>query len=195
MVRVIVISVCLSLASLVCGQTDQYLHPGTLEASATISGSSMLARGESNMYISGYAEYHMDYKVSFRGDTYLFAAGQSESPFINEAFRTYFGLFYHFNKHNFDYSIGFQPGITYMKKNIFSDDTEPVFVGTEQKQLMPSFAITTGASYYVWKYFNIFANVTYVRSNLSGTSQGTFNTDELMISAGLGFQINTRKSK
>ncbi|MFT5779725.1 MAG: hypothetical protein ACI837_002684, partial [Crocinitomicaceae bacterium] len=48
---------------------------------------------------------------------------------------------------------------------------------------------------YVWKYFHFFANATYVRSKVSGVSFGPHQTDEFMFSAGLGFQIPTKRKR
>jgi hypothetical protein len=55
--------------------------------------------------------------------------------------------------------------------------------------------VKSGVSYYVWKYFHFFADLTYVNSTLRGTSFGSHKMDELILSAGLGFQINVKKSK
>jgi hypothetical protein len=64
-----------------------------------------------------------------------------------------------------------------------------------QFYVAPSFALKVGADYYVWDYFHFFANLTYVNSNIRGTQTGIHKMDELLFSAGLGFQINTIKSK
>lgn len=192
MVRVILIASIL-LSFEVSAQSEDYIRPGLLKATATISPSKMLARDFSNIYISGFAEYYVDKKLSFRGDTYLFVDGQDDFPFFDQAFRTFFGLHYHLNKNNFDVNFGFQPGLSYMKRNPYMDGIETFAPIEEKGQFMPSFSLSTGVTYYVWKYFNFFANVTYIRSDLNGSTYGHFNTDELVFSAGLGFQVNTRK--
>lgn len=173
-----------------------YIQPGLLEASATFSPGTMLNRNSTNYYLSGYAEYHLDRRLSLRSDNFFLLTSPDEDPLIDEAFRSYFGVFYHFRGDeysNWDKYIGFQPGITYMEKNPYHGGIFYIQEPEPQRSLTPSFAFTVGTSFYVWKYFNFFANLTYVNSKLSGVPDGPFKTDELIISAGLGFQIQTRK--
>lgn len=170
-----------------------YRVPGLLSASMTFSPGTMLNRDQTNFYLSGFAECQMDHKVSLRGDTYIFLNASSDQPYVNEALRTYFGAFYHLNQQgfgNWDVKIGFQPGITYMKRSTYDALGESV---ASEPWLSPSFSVSIGADYYVWKYFHFFANLAYVNSSLRGLPGGADRTDELLFSAGLGFQIRTRK--
>lgn len=171
-----------------------YIQPGMIEASATLSPGIMLNRSETNYYLSGFAAITVDRRLSFRSDNYFFINSAEEDPFIDQAFRSYFGAFYHFRPNsetNWDKYIGFQPGITYMKRNPYYGGIQTFAPVEEKGQLMPSFALTVGTSFYVWKYFNFFANLSYVNSKLSGVTDCPFKTDELIFSAGLGFQIQT----
>lgn len=162
---------------------DEYIQPGMLAASITIAPSSMLNHRESNIYFTGFAEYFLDKKLSFRSDTYLFMDSQNENGLLKDGFRSYFGMAYHFNKGNWDGYVGYQPGVTLMNATL----------STNQARLNPSAAFRVGTSYYVWKYFHFFANLTYVRSKLMGYPNGSIQTDELIFAAGLGFQLQTRK--
>lgn len=172
-----------------------YRQTGLLEAGTTLSPSSMFARKSVNYYLSGFAEYHFNHRVSLRADNFFYLNGLGDSPFVNNAIRSYFGALYHFNQDvysNWDVYVGFQPGVTAMSKTNY-DGIEPlVAIEPSRMVLSPSFAISAGTKFYVWKYFNFFANVSYVNSNLGGVPDGTFNTDEIIFSAGLGFQINTK---
>lgn len=170
-----------------------YRVPGLLSASMTFSPGIMLNRNQTNFYLSGFAEYQMDRKVSFRGDSYIFLNGQGEQPYVDRAVRSYFGAFYHLNQgifDNWDVKIGFQPGVTYMRKTNYEANGAEV---VSEPWLSPSFSASIGVDYYVWKYFHFFANLAYVNSSLRGLSSGAERTDELLFSAGLGFQIRTRK--
>lgn len=168
-------------------QEPVYFSPGLLECSATLSPGIMLNRSDNNFYVSGFLEYHFDRKLSVRSDNFLFVSSNTEMPFVQQAFRSYIGMFYHWEKNNWDKHIGFQPGVTFMQsaERDKQGDLAPM-------KLVPSFAITAGTSLYVWKYFNFFANLQYTRSKLSGTFLGPQQVDELFISVGLGFQIATR---
>lgn len=175
-----------------------YVQPGLLAASATFSPATMLNRSATNYYLSGFASYRLDNRVSLRSDNYFFVNSSNDDPFVQQAFRSYFGGFFHFRKpssfSNWDNYIGFQPGITYMKRNPYHGGINSLAIIEERGQISPSFAITLGTSFYVWKYFHFFANLTYANSKLGAVENGPYKTDEIIFSAGLGFQIQTKKS-
>lgn len=176
----------LFLSLLVTGMSiaqEEYIRPGTLAASATIAPSKMLNHNQSNFYFTGFAEYFLDKKWSFRSDTYLFSNSQSETAILRDGSRSYFGIARHFSKGNWDSYVGYQPGFSLMNRTL----------STYQSKLNPSAALRIGTSFYVWKYFHFFANLTYVRSKLQGYPNGAIQTDELIFAAGLGFQLQTRK--
>jgi hypothetical protein len=66
---------------------------------------------------------------------------------------------------------------------------------TAKLQASPSFAVHVGTTYYVWKIFNFYLDLAYVNSAFRGLDNGTQRTDELILSAGLGFQLQTRTKK
>lgn len=185
MVRVVLSAMILLFGLQVLAQ-DSYIQPGLIKASATIAPSKMLNRSVDNIYLSGFLEYHLDKRLSLRGDTYWFVDGnalKATDETLSEASRTYFGLFYHLNKNNWDNYLGFQSGISLLR-----------FVAISPKvSVTPSFALTAGTSFFVWKYFHFFANLTYVNSSARGIPGGSRKADELILSAGLGFQINSKK--
>jgi len=164
-------------------QQEEYIRPGLLAASITYSPSTMLNHNQNNFYANGFAEYFLDKKFSFRSDTYIFLNSQSDDAILNDGLSSFFGLAYHVNKGNWDGHLGFQSGISYMNTQ----------VTTMRAKAQPSAAISVGTSYYVWKYFHFFANLTYTKSKLLVYQRGPQKTDELIFSAGLGFQIQTRK--
>jgi len=190
MVRSTLLIVFLNLCIYANCQED-YILPGLLKASATISPSSMLGRSVENVYISGFLEYHCDKKLSLRGESFFFVDGNSKNgtnnEFIHQGMRTYFGAFYHWNKNNWDKYLGVQPGITMMRPLVSIEPNAPL-------QASPSFAIHAGSSYFVWKYFHFFVDLAYVHSSYRGLVNGSVNTDEMILSAGLGFQINTKRN-
>lgn len=167
-------------------EEEIFIRPGLLKASGTISPGKMLNRSVNTTYLSGFLEYHIEKNFSFRGDTYWYVDGRSAKvtgDHLTNASRTYFGAFYHLNKRNWDNYLGFQPGISFIRFATISPKTA----------ICPSFALTVGTSYFVWNYFHFFANLTYVNSNVQGLVGGSKRADELIFSAGLGFQFNTKK--
>lgn len=186
MVKRMLLVVCW-MTSLI-GAAQDYIQPGLLVGEATFSPSTMLNRNVQNFYLSGNLEYFTDKKVSFKGQSHLFLNGNDPSAIFEQRVMTYFGAMYHFNRSNWDQHIGFSPGVTVTQSGIHNEDGNryPLMVN-------PSFAVEVGTTYFVWKYFNFFARVTYLNAKLSGTLLENQRTDELMISAGLGFQVPTRK--
>ena len=170
-----------SLTLNVSAQEEKYIQPGLLAASLTYSPSTMLNYPKNNFYITGFAEYFIDSKFSFRSDSYLLLAGNQTNVFMTDAFRSYFGIAYHMNQGNWDAHVGLQPGISIMNRKLFRSKIEP------------SAAIRLGTTYYLWKYFHFFANLTYVRSRIRLPDVGYLDADELLFSAGLGFQIRVKK--
>jgi len=171
---------------------------GTLEGSATFSPSWMLNRKFSNYYLSAFGEYHLDLQISLRSDNYFYLNSGDEYPFVEDAFRSYVGVMYHLNPSpftNWDVTVGFQPGITLMSTTNNTDGLQTlVAIEPSRVVVSPSFAVSLGAKFYVWKYFNFFANVNYLNSKMGGIPGGPFKTDEIVLSAGLGFQIQTKRA-
>lgn len=178
---------CLMLISIgsYSSAQDVYIQPGLLAASITYSPSALLNHNESNFYATGFAEYFLDKKFSLRSDTYLFLNSQNDNALIKDGGRSYLGIAYHLHKGNWDGSIGFQPGVTLMNTSEM----------TMKSRVIPSAALRIGTTYYVWKYFHFFANLTYTKSKLAVYQRGTLKTDELIFSAGLGFQLQTKKRR
>lgn len=183
MVRMIFLSALL-LAYLPAFGQEQYIRQGTIKASATIAPSNMLNRDANNIYLNGFLAYQLDRNVSLRGETFYYINNAaSTNPIYAGAIHTYFGAFYHKGKGNWDNYLGFQPGVSVMK------------TAFKKTSAIPTFAVKLGTAYYVWKYFHFFAELTYTNSTIRGIgpNYGSMKTDELIFSAGLGFQINTKK--
>jgi hypothetical protein len=136
-------------------------------------------------------EYVTDANYSFRGDVYQFIDGSYSSKSLIEPIfqnRLVFGAFRHYGQNNLKFYSGLQMGTTittYNQNNLTGNKT----------YVAPSFALKTGVSYYVWKYFHFFADLTYLNSTLRGTSIGSQKMDEILFSAGLGFQLGVKKEK
>jgi len=183
MVRLI--SLIVLMVSFMAFGQEQYIRQGTLKASATIAPSNMLNRDVQNIYLNGFIAYQLDAHFSFRGETFYYVKGAANAPtdmVYSGAMNTYFGCFYHRGLKNWDNYVGFQPGVSVVQ-TIYKSGAS----------VIPSFAFKIGTAYYVWKYFHFFADLTYTNSTVRNLKIGSLKSDELIISAGLGFQINTKK--
>jgi hypothetical protein len=171
-------------------EIQSYFGSGLIKASATIAPGRMIQNHANSINLSGFLEYVVDKNYSFRGDVIQFIdAGYSSKTLIEPTFqnRLFFGAFRHFGKNNLKFYSGLQMGTTITTYN------QSWFTGN-RTHVAPSYALKGGVTYYVWKYFHFFADLTYANSTLRGTSFGSHRMDELVFSAGLGFQINVKKS-
>lgn len=181
-------SISVTVLIFVCGQLfgqEKYIRQGTIKASATIAPSLMLNRNVQNIYLNGFLAYQLDDHLSLRGESFYYVKGAASTTtdvVYNGAMSTYFGAFYHRGINNWDNYIGFQPGVSVVQ-TLYKPGAS----------VSPSFAVKIGTAYYVWKYFHFFADLTYTNTTVRGLSIGSLKSDELIISAGLGFQINTKK--
>ncbi len=192
--QIILFSILLNCFTFVAQKTknasnDNYFRPGLIKASATITTGRMLQNKANSIYLNGFLEYVVDENYSFRGEIFQFidAKYSGSSSFTNPNYmnRIYFGGFRHFGKNNFKIATGAQMGV------LMADYDHTSY--ERQFYVAPSFALKLGADYYVWDYFHFFANLSYVNSTIRGTQTGKHKIDEILFSAGLGFQINTEK--
>lgn len=196
MVRIIFLF-CLILAQPLLAQQEIYIQPGLLKSSATIGAGDVLSNPDKTFYITGFAEYFSSEKVSLRGDTYFMIPISDEQivmgdePLMRGGMRSFFGAFYHFAKGNLDYNVGFQPGLSILDVR----NSTPLNESFYSRIASPGFNLQTGLTFYVWKYFHFYAQLSYVKSNLFGVDKFEHNADELIFSGGLGFQIQTTRKK
>lgn len=168
-----------------------YRNVGVLSASTTLAPGLMLNRNQVNFNLHAFAEYHLNRSVSVKSDSYLFLNSPNLELNDLKMIRSYFGMFYHFNQtfsSNWDFKVGFLPGVTYSEQSVLFEQEE-----RRLGSLAPSFSLAVGFDYYVWKYFHFFSQVSYVQSTIRGLPNGSERADELLFSVGLGFQVPTRK--
>jgi hypothetical protein len=150
----------------------------------------MLNHDVQNIYLSGFFEVYTDKRISLRGDAMWYVDGERSSGdlIFDRGLRLFYGAFAHINKSNWDVHFGLQPGLTIVQPHVSLNPNRTL-------QAAPSVAVHLGTTYYVWKIFHFYFDVSYVKSTLRGLNVGSMATDELLFSAGLGLHINTIKPK
>lgn len=180
--KFILIFICFPVWS-AFGQQPDYINPGLLSASLTMSPSVMLNRDEINYYVTGFLEGKITKHISLRMEG-NYMLGNADSKFLRTNARGTFGIQYGFEPfNNFEMHIGFSPGFSIMKSNF--DPSRFEFV--------PSVQLNGGVRYYIWKYFHFFANFNYVHAEMQNLNRVNGMADEFMISAGLGFNLQVLK--
>ena len=78
-----------------------------------------------------------------------------------------------------------------------ADESAPATGGAEATatplKVLPNVSLTGGVTYCVWKYMHFFANARYVHAQYAAAPTGVLSLDELVVSAGLGWQLRLRK--
>ncbi len=171
---------CLCLA--VSGQKQTYINPGLLSASTTLSPAVMLNRSEVNYYVTGFLEGRLHKSISLRGEMH-YMLGNADTRFLKNNLRTFLGIQYGVPFGNFELHTGFAPGFSVMQSNFDPSNTE----------FAPSVQLNFGVRFYVWKYFHFFSNFSYIHSRMNNLDRVNGMADELMLSAGLGFNFQVLK--
>ena len=189
MVRMLIISMCL-FSLMGNAQQEKYIRGGLIRSTLTYSPSFMLNNTTMNYYLTGLLEGFISKNLSVRSEAhYLLASTNGTgSTFFKNSIKASLGIQLHKNINNFDTYIGFLPSFSFGQLNAELDSK-----GKHPNQFEPSFAIKAGMTVYVWKFFNFFAEATYYNTTFVGLDRINGRADELMISAGLAFNINTVK--
>tara|TARA_B110000285_G_scaffold68062_1_gene78190 strand:- start:493 stop:1071 length:579 start_codon:yes stop_codon:yes gene_type:complete len=192
MVRLIIVIGCIVNTTAQAQQRQEvYIRTGLLTSSMTFSPSVMLNQNEKNAYLTGFFEGFLDQHISFRGEGNYLIGGLDETAFYNKGFRTTFGILLHANKKNLDAYVGLMPGI-YISK--LADNISPQ--GESQLSVVPVISVNVGGAFYMWKYAHVFMNVTYTSTNYRKVYRDiNGRAGELMVSAGIGFNINVIREK
>jgi hypothetical protein len=184
--------IVLFLSALNSSFSQSVIGPGLIKATGSITPGSMVAQPIRNVYFSGFSEIYASEKVSFRGDALWYVDGQTKAAQASwryaRSLSVYFGAFYHFNKNNWDMHIGLQPGMAVVVPS-GSVQANPL------AKACPSAALHVGTTFFVWKYFNFYADLAYVHSYYRGLNSGSVYLGEVLFTAGLGFNINVLQTK
>jgi hypothetical protein len=172
-----------------------FVHKGLLRAALTYSVGRMSTNTVSNVYVTGNMEYYADSKISVRGDGYYFVNSLNDSKFLKLNHQLYFGACYNFPvRSRFNPFIGIQPGIAYTQLNTDIIQINTTYTISDPATFSPLASAVIGLNYYAERWFHILLNVRYtVGRHLDEVA--LFDLNELSFSFGLGWNLNTIKSK
>jgi len=148
----------------------------------------MLQHKNTDLYISGNLEYFPEKNISIRGDCFWYIDSRQKTPVLKQNLIVLFGALVHLPMGRSDIYAGLQPGVSYTRPNNTSDDYSGL-----PSRLMPVISISAGYTLYFSKFADFFLAANYMISRYRGSSSGCIKLDEIMISGGLGFHINTKK--
>ncbi len=148
----------------------------------------MLQHKNTNLYVSGNLEYFPEKIISVRGDCFWYIDSRQKNPVLKQNAIVLFGALIHLPKGRSDFYAGLQPGISFTKPNN-PGNADVVLPG----RLMPVLSISAGYTLFFSKYADFFIAANYMISRYRGSPSGSIKLDEIMISGGLGFHINTKR--
>lgn len=163
---------------------------GMLRATAGIEPGFLLNSGNLTTYISGLLEFHVQERISVRGDVSAYF-NLKDSPLLSNH-GLYFGALYHFSDRAIvDPYIGIQPGIHLTKFRYFDDSGAGPF--RTEFRVLPVASIVGGVNFYVSRFFNFYISSRAVFGTFSGGAPLSQPLHELRISFGLGFNLGLNK--
>lgn len=189
MVKKIIGGLFILYSQFLFSQSDSsFVEQKMIKAALTISPSLMLNHPSSNIYLSGDLEYFFDKHLSLRGDGVWYIDAQNKTSLLASNVILYFGALYHISNKLHDFNFGFQPGLslTTLNNQLYKN---------EMQQAIPNVSLLVGYNFYCFEYMNFFVNCRYVRTKFYGSSFGSVALDELIFSAGLGWQIRFKHLK
>lgn len=164
---------------------------GMLRATAGIEPGILLNNGSLTTYISGLLEYHLQEKISVRGDISAYFNLKDSPLLANHGL--YFGALYHFtDKAIFDPYIGLQPGI-HLSRFRYNDDLGNGPYRSDFR-VLPVASVVGGLNFYVSRFFNFYLSSRAVFGTFSGGGNPNSTAlHELRITFGLGFNLSLKK--
>ncbi|HOS48722.1 MAG TPA: hypothetical protein PLG57_08800 [Bacteroidia bacterium] len=188
-VKWLLLSLILVITSSVKAQSDDFADNGLLKAQLTLSPSYLFSEKQSLFYLHGNLEYYLQDQISVAGEGYFFmGSSNGDSTIFDYNHSGFFGLSKHYVKGNSDFYIGLQPGISITKLKSVNDS-----LPNPPNGVNPLFSVISGYNYFVGNYVHFFIQMRYVGGqNNYGKA---LNINELRLSAGLGFNLKTKRRK
>lgn len=170
------------------GQDEDHVSEGLFKASATFSYGFMNDDVQNN-YVSGLIEYHVDDKISLRGDGAYFIGHQSEFAPLKLNHQVFAGVSYHFETGSpkLDPYLGLSPGVAYSQRD--DQVLGPDSLVISEPSFNPVLAFTGGVNYYSGKFFHFFLEARFIRGRHLSNSTPKY-LDEFRLTFGLGWDLH-----
>ena len=181
--------ILLFILSLNCiAQEKSIITPGLLSAQLTLTPSHMFCDKQSYIYLHGSLEGYVTPKLSITGEIYFNAGSLSKNNTFDYNHSLFFGPNWHFTKMNNDLFVGFQPGLSLTKINAKNNNITESTAGVN-----PLISAVVGYNYFVNNIFHFFLETRYIMGEHNYDIHKSLS--EIRLSAGLGFNLNTKKGK
>lgn len=165
---------------------QEFDRTGLLRTSLTIAPGLQVNTGISMIYLHGFLEYFPEEKVSIRGNGYYCVDSWAEDSRIAMNHTLSFGCMYHPVPGRIDPYAGIEPALLFVK---IRNDRQTFVAVPPVAGVVPGMGLTAGCSYFVSRYFNFFAQGTYMVAARFQETYVPISVSDVRISAGLGFSL------
>lgn len=182
----LLISILMLASYMSNAQNLDIARAGLVKAYATLSPAYDISHRESSFYAHGCLEAYLENTISWSGEIYLGLGPLNKSNSSHATYHTLFsGINLHHIRSNHDLYLGIQPGIALSKSFSTTHDLQ------SSSSLVPVASAVVGYNYFVHRFFHFFVQGRWVLGQYNDAEYKTLN--ELRLSAGLGFNFNTKK--
>lgn len=152
---------------------------GLLQATGSLYPSVMLNHAVRNNYAGGHFAYYVDDHYSFRGEFLGYVDAQTDEKYIKKHLQVQAGFGRHFPVKRWDPFVYGQMGLAAIQLQ-----------GSTESYLRPNVGLVAGAHYNVSHFFYFYAECAFTHMK---DPERMNNLDQLLVTAGLGFQLPTKK--
>lgn len=160
-------------------QVESGERQGLLQATGTLYPGWMLNHPVRNNYAGGHFAYYVDDHYSFRGEFLGYVDAQTDEKYIKKHLQIQAGFGRHFPMKRWDPFIYAQMGLAGIELQ-----------GSTNAYLRPNVGLVAGTHYNVSRFFYFYAECEFIHMK---DPERMNNLDQLLVTAGLGFQISTKR--
>lgn len=187
--RILCATAALTLGMAVRAQDDvPVAEPLLVRGSVAISPGFMLQQPVTNIYVAGKLEVFTDKRISLRGEGMWYIGDQGDVGLLEQNSQIAFGPFVHLTHRRLDLALGLEPGVSLTRPARDSLQTEAAPL-----RALPSMSLCAGLTFVVWDYFQFFIDARYTHARYTGPYSAAVPLDELVIGAGLGWQLPVKR--
>lgn len=163
------------------GPTAGFVRKTLMSIGAGLGGGIFIHHPVQNIYFNGNFAYCMEDRIGVRTDFYLFVPDAAIDGQLDRNSSFFFGPEFHFPARRLDWTILFQPGLSfsYLKEESSSG----------KSQAEPLLSLTSGLTYYIFGNFHAGIHVQYVKGNYFYENAEPYNLDEIRFMATLGVNL------
>ena len=171
-------------------QNHSFIKKGLLRAQTTFAPGVMLHHNKQQIYLHADLEYYLERTVSLKSDTYIQLMAINGNKLFKHYYSNFIGAAYHLPVNNIDFFVSLQPGLSFIQSEQKYYLDMPVI--DPKFQAVPMIGIGTGVNFYIHRFFHFMAHAKYIKGSYNGGAS-PFRINEFLFSAGLGWNVNTRK--